>query len=99
MWKKIKGKLVSVMAYVSESRFARDVRGAVSLFAVVVDVLLVSIFLPLAITYINNTNVTGWDATAASFYTDYLPLLLVVGVVLAIVLPLIPKGKLGGGKA
>jgi RNAse (barnase) inhibitor barstar len=97
VWKKIKGKLVSVIAVVEDfgDRFIHDIRAKVAMIAVVWDVVMVTIFLPLAITYINNTNVTGWDTTAATFYQTYLPLLLVIGVVASIVLPLIPRGKKG----
>lgn len=52
-----------------------------------------SILLPAAIAAIVATNTTGWDSTAATFWTDYLPILIVVGVVIAIVYPIIPRGK------
>jgi len=73
--------------------FARKRKGRISISALIVEVFMASILLPAAIAAIVATNTTGWDSTAATFWTDYLPILIVVGVVIAIVYPIIPRGK------
>lgn len=67
--------------------------GKVHISALIVEVFMASILLPAAIAAIVATNTTSWDSTAATFWTDYLPILIVVGVVIAIVYPIIPRGR------
>jgi hypothetical protein len=63
----------------------------ISLSALVVEVFLASILLPVAIAAIVATNTDGWDATASTFWVTYLPIILVVAVVVSIVYPIIPR--------
>lgn len=67
--------------------------GKVHISALIVEVFLASILLPAAIAAIVATNTTGWDSTASTFWTVYLPILLVVAVVIGIVYPVLPRGK------
>lgn len=67
--------------------------GKVHISALIVEIFMASILLPAAIAAILATNVTGWDTTAATFWTAYLPILLVVAVVIGIVYPILPRGK------
>jgi uncharacterized BrkB/YihY/UPF0761 family membrane protein len=67
--------------------------GRVSMSGLIVEIFLASILLPAAIAAIAATNTDDWDATAATFWTTYLPILLVVSVVFGIVYPMLPRGK------
>lgn len=84
-WKEYKRRIKAVLA------LRRS--GKVHISALIVEVFMASILLPAAIAAIVATNTTGWDATAATFWVTYLPILIVVGVVIAIVYPILPRGK------
>jgi hypothetical protein len=73
--------------------FAKKRKGRISISALIVEIFMAAILLPAAISAIAATNTTDWDPTAATFWSDYLPILVVVGVVIAIVYPIIPRGK------
>lgn len=69
--------------------------GKVSISALIVEIFMAAILLPAAIAAIAATNTTDWDATAATFWTTYLPILIVVAVVIGIVYPILPRGGKG----
>jgi hypothetical protein len=74
-------------------RFKNDRKAKVGIAQILVDVTLISVFLPIALIYIAATNTDDWDPTMETFYKTIFPLLIVVGVVLAVVLPLVSKAN------
>ena len=92
MWKEQLELAISYYWLLVE-RFKRDIKAKVGIAAILVDVMLISIFLPIALVYIAATNTSDWDPSAQTFYKTIFPLLIVVGVVLAIVLPLVSKAN------
>lgn len=74
-------------------KFKADRRAKVGIAMILVDVMMISVFLPITLTYIAATNTDDWDPTMVTFYTVIFPLLIVVGVVLAVVLPLVSKAN------
>lgn len=84
----------AIMFYVLlVEKFKADRRAKVGIAMILVDVMLISVFLPITLTYIAATNTDDWDPTMVTFYTVIFPLLIVVGVVLAVVLPLVSKAN------
>ena len=79
--------------HINNIKAMRGTSGKVHISALIVEVFLASILLPAAIAAIVATNTDDWDATAAEFWTTYLPILVVVGVVIGIVYPILPRGK------
>ena len=84
-WDEFKRRLSAIM-YMKRS-------GKVHISALMVEIFMASILLPAAIAAIVATNTTAWDPVAATFWTTYLPILMVVAVVIGIVYPILPRGK------